>query len=134
MKRAALCGIALGCMVACGGDSARREEKPAGDREGAEARLVAAQERECGRLCQRWTECAVEDARAHLSAEEMKELAVEETAPRNTAKCSAECTSSPLSPRQVGVMKRCSDTSASDCAAYISCLDAAKKQPESQPR
>jgi hypothetical protein len=88
-------------------------------------KLKEQQEATCGPMCERITECSVEDARASMSAEELAKLDLEKTAPAHTEKCSADCNERDLSPRQIQTVRDCLSQPL-ECPAYLDCLDAAR--------
>jgi hypothetical protein len=117
-------------IAGCGGDSARSASNPPTQALSAEQALRAAQKSECEALCPRLSECAVEDARANMSAAELAKLDLEAKARQHTNECITQCSGSSLSPRQVRVMRRCRKESAAVCSQYLACLDAAKRNPD----
>lgn len=122
-------------LLACGGSSQTTSEEPkpggsAGSADSGELspedRLYRSQLATCGPVCERITQCSVEQARANLSDAELAKLDLERTAPEHTRRCQRKCDASRLSPRQVKVMRQCVN-GPQDCASYLDCLDAAKK-------
>jgi len=135
--------MAAALVVACGGTDKGGQTTTAGDHDpelGAETeptpepaeqtpeeKLVAQQGRTCEAMCERITSCAIEDARANLSEEELAELDLENTGPKNTEQCSDACGRSSLSPRQLTTIRDCVTTD-SACVEYLDCLGSAQRQ------
>jgi hypothetical protein len=133
--------VALGVLsltLACGGDQASKTEnptptygdgqtkaepQPATPEERNQAKLREAQDIGCEGMCERTTQCAIEDAKANMSAAELAELKLEETAPRHQEECTAECKASSLSVRQVEVLHSCLRDQDSSCQDFLACLD-----------
>lgn len=76
----------------------------------------------CEALAPRMTTCAIDDARATMSAEELAKLDVEKTAPIHTREFAKSCKTQSLSSRQVRVYEVCLREE-TDCDALIACLD-----------
>ena len=88
------------------------------DRTELEVRRDAA----CEALGPRITQCAIEDARATMSAEELAKLDLEKTAPAHTEEFVTACKQQQLSSRQVRVYEVCI-AEESDCEPLMTCLD-----------
>jgi hypothetical protein len=100
--------------------SAPDEEK----RSAALARLRSRQQAACEQVATGITDCAVADAEATLSPEELAKLDLKNTAPQHRAAFLRQCLASDMSPRQVKVFEDClADTS---CPVFLECLDQAK--------
>jgi len=84
--------------------------------------LQRRQDAACERVIPRLTECAVADARAKMSPEELAKLDLERTAPIHTRENLKKCKASELSSRQVRVYEVC-DREETECAALVACLD-----------
>ena len=102
-------------MIGCGHGPARG---PADRRTPIELRRDAA----CEELGPRLTDCAIADARATMTAEELAKLDLEKTAPRNTEEFIAACKRQQLSSRQVRVYEVCLREE-TECEPLIACLD-----------
>lgn len=113
----AACGSA---PAASGGAAA-----PAGD---GKTELQRRQEAACAAVGERTTACAVADAKAKATPAQLRELALDETAPRNTEKFIAECVARPMSSRQVRVFEVCYREER-ECEPFFSCLEYARPQP-----
>lgn len=142
--RALRCGLVASILLvgaaACGGGggdasdpatttsapTARPEPPPSGDAD-AERRLRAAQDSAVEALCERLVDCAIEEARASMTPEQVAELDVEDTGARLRDKCEGEGATSTLSPRQIRVVQRCVNQQ-STCDELHVCVDEAKKQ------
>jgi len=81
----------------------------------------------CEAMCTRTTACALEDARATMPPDQVKELEQPEILAANTNQCKNECVLSEISMRQIKVAKACSDADGT-CAELFECLKAANKQ------
>jgi hypothetical protein len=81
----------------------------------------------CVALGPRVTACAVEDAKATMTPEELKSLDLEATARVHQREFVKECSSAELSSRQVRVYEVCA-REAPDCAALDACLKNADPQ------
>jgi hypothetical protein len=118
--------VAVG-LAACGGKdpapaAPTAEPTAAGDdRTEIERRRDAA----CEELGPRLTACAVDDAKRTLSAEELKELDLERTAPVHTREAIDDCKGRDLSSRQVRVYEVCLREETA-CDPLAACLDNAK--------
>lgn len=131
----------LSFLLACSGSATQTEvvepqkgraaDEPAPD-EPEEASLTPEEvfERQkhttCEAMCTRITDCAVEDAKAKLTDEQLEELDLVRTAPKNIEECSAECGAQALSPRQVQVIRDCLGEE-SECSVFMTCLEKAAK-------
>src|SRR4051794_29613972 len=122
----ALAAVGLGCggpakTPTTGPDN---HPTPTDDRTQLEIRRDAA----CGQLGPRLTACAVAEARATMTKEELAELDLEKTAPVHTEEFIAECKQRQLSSRQVRVYEVCG-AQETECDALLSCLDNANPTP-----
>jgi len=84
--------------------------------------LDARRDAACETLGPRMTACAIEDARATMSADELAKLDVEHTAPIHTREFVRSCQTQALSSRQVRVYEVCLREETA-CDALIKCLD-----------
>ena len=134
-----IAGIALSIVLvaSCGGqknggatDTTNTTTKPAepSERDKALAKLKRQQDATCGPMCERITDCAVEDARAKMSPKDLADLKLEQTAPMHTQKCVEDCEALDLSPRQIKTMRSCI-TDVEPCAEYAQCLKQAEPKP-----
>ncbi len=98
----------------------------AAPRPSPEAKLRAAQETAVQAMCERLADCAVEEARATMTPEEVAKLELDKTVPQLRAECEEEGMHSSLSPRQVTIIQRCVNGSPT-CDELNACLDQAKK-------
>jgi hypothetical protein len=106
-----------------GGDPANAEPEPKPPENELQTRQYAA----CDAVVPRLTECAVEDARAKMSADELKKLDLEHTAPIHTREYTKKCKNGYMSSRQVRVYEVCNHETKT-CDDLIPCLDNAKPQ------
>jgi hypothetical protein len=106
--------------------AAEPEASPTGDAE-AERKLRAAQDSAVEALCERLVDCAIEEARASMTPEQVAELDVEDTGARLRDKCEGEGATSTLSPRQIRVVQRCVSQQGT-CDELQACVEEAKKQ------
>ena len=95
--------------------------------EDAERKLRAAQDSAVEAMCERLTDCAVEDARREMSPEELAKLNLEELVPMHRAECEEQYGQKSLSPRQIKIIQGCVND-AGDCDALHECLAAAGKK------
>jgi len=124
----------MAVLASCGGSQESAETpsasaqpasaQPATAEQRDQAKLEQAQQVGCEGYCERVTVCAVDDAKANMSPEELAELNLEETAPAMTRECMDKCTASQLSVRQVEVMHGCLSNAASSCEEFATCMDA----------
>ena len=136
------CGLVASVVVAaamaCGGGGeasepaaptspAAAEPEPAPPDAEAERKLRAAQDSAVEALCERLVDCAIEEARASMTPEQVAELDVEDTGARLRDKCEGEGATSTLSPRQIRVVQRCVNQDGT-CADLQTCVAEAKKQ------
>jgi hypothetical protein len=113
-------------VLACGGGGANTrppDPDPTPTRSELEARQAAA----CEQAGPRLTDCAIEDAKATLSAEEVAKLDLEKTRPIHTREFIKECTTGYMSSRQVRVYEVCLREE-TECDPLLACLDNAKPQ------
>lgn len=101
------------------------EATPVVAEETPEEKFARQQEDTCNKMCQRLIDCSVEDAKAQLSAEEIKELNLEATVPLSIADCTSECSRGSLSPRQVSSIRTCLGE-ATECSVFNECLGGAQ--------
>lgn len=128
-----VCALFLGA-AGCGGGGGDASEpaatndppEPARPAD-AEEKLRAAQASAVEALCERLVDCAIEEARATMTPEQVAELDVEETGARLRDKCEGEGATSALSPRQIRVVQRCVNQNGS-CDELQACVEEAKKQ------
>lgn len=142
VAKTALVALAA-CLVACScsggassspasGRASQEAAKPADGRaqsrqQRALERLRARQQAACERVSTVITDCAVAEARATLSPEELAELDLQNTAPRHRATFMEQCVTSDMSLRQVEVFENClADTA---CDVFVECLDQARPRP-----
>ena len=86
----------------------------------------------CEALGPRMTACAIDDARRTMTAEELAELDVEQTAPIHTREFVKSCQTQTLSSRQVRVYEVCLREETA-CDAMIACLDNANPTSSENP-
>lgn len=129
MSRLSIVAALLAGLAACGSKPHAADplpDPPADDRTEIERRRDAA----CEALGPRLTECAIADARATMSPEELAKLDIEKTAPVHTRKFVEQCQGQALSSRQVRVYEVCLREE-TECEALIACLEHAA--PETAP-
>ena len=85
----------------------------------------------CESLGPRITECAIADARATMTPEELAKLDVENTAPIHTREFVKSCKAQTLSSRQVRVYEVC-QREETECEALTACLENASPKAEGQ--
>lgn len=122
--------VCMASLMACGGGGgggggptgsttpADRSTPPAATRSELDVRRDAA----CEALGPRVTACAIEDARATMSAEELAKLDLEQTAPAHTEEFVRACKASQLSSRQVRVYEVCMREER-ECEPLMACLE-----------
>lgn len=118
--------VAFVVSAACSGTPRQADplpDPPADTRTELERRRDAA----CEALGPRLTECAIADARATMSPEELAKLDIEKTAPVHTRKFVEECQGQTLSSRQVRVYEVCLREE-TECEPLIGCLDHARPE------
>jgi hypothetical protein len=116
------CAVA---MLGCGGNGKKPvAPDPAPPKVEAESRSEIESRRDaaCEALGPRITACAIEEARATMSPEELAKLDLEKTAPVHTEEFIAECKRQQLSSRQVRVYEVCLKEE-TECEPLITCLD-----------
>lgn len=86
----------------------------------------------CEALGPKLTECAVADARATMSAEELAKLDIEATAPVHTREFVKSCKAQTMSSRQVRVYEVCMHEE-TDCAPLTQCLENASPKADGPP-
>ncbi len=126
-----LAGLVL--TAACSGSSSKPSDttpEPVGDPPpppmvGGRPATTEIQQRQaaaCEQLGPKITACAIADARATMSAEDLAKLKIEETAPTHTRKFIEGCLEPALSSRQVRVYEVCMREE-SECDALLACLE-----------
>jgi hypothetical protein len=118
-----VCCVAM-LGLGCGGGKGGGSTTPGGAGGTGDGRTEIEVRRDaaCEELGPRLTSCAIADARATMSAEELAKLDLEKTAPAHTEEFIDECQRQQLSSRQVRVYEVCLREE-SDCEALIACLD-----------
>jgi len=138
MKGASLFLACAVVALACGGsqdnedttptpaqaDAAPPDETPASR---DESKLKEAQEHGCLGYCDKTWSCAVDDAKATMSAKELEDLNLPETEPVFRQKCLEQCRGSQLSVRQLEVMHKCLQADGT-CEEFKTCMDAMSPQ------
>lgn len=111
-------------VLACGGS---QPASTVDNREPPDTRTELERRRDvaCAALGPRLTECAIADARATMTPEELAKLAIEETAPKHTEEFIDSCQTQSLSSRQVRVYEVCLREETA-CEPLIACLDNAR--------
>ena len=109
--------------TACGGGT-HDTSGPANRSTTVDARteLEIRRDASCETLGPRLTACAVADARATMTADEVAKLDLEKTAPKHTEEFITSCKQQQLSSRQVRVYEVCL-VEETACDPLISCLD-----------
>ena len=135
----ALAAMLLACLTACSGSEGggKEGETPATtqppaksqeevQREESLRKLRAAQESAIEAMCDRFFDCAVEEARVERP-KELEGVNLEEMRGKHMAECEEEYGRTELSPRQVKVVQGCVNDAPS-CAELHSCLQSANKK------
>lgn len=110
--------------TACGGGK-HDDTTGAGNRSDAvdaRTKIEIRRDASCEALGPRLTACAIADARATMTAEELAKLDLEKTGPKNTDEFIAGCKRQQLSSRQVRVYEVCL-AEETECDPLIACLD-----------
>lgn len=122
-------------LLACGGSStsgqtedttATPDVEPAPEpEESPEAKLARQQTDAVDKMCQRITDCAIEDAKTEMTPEDLAELESQLHAivPKAVADC-AQQYAAPMSPRQVLSIRECLGE-ATECSVFGDCVSAA---------
>lgn len=76
----------------------------------------------CESLGPKITACAIEDAKASMTAEAVAKLKLEETAPRHTQEFIEDCIAPVLTSRQVRVYEVCQQAE-TECEPLLACLE-----------
>lgn len=118
--------LVLVVALACGDKPAARAPDNRGNPP-VQSELERRRDAACESLAPRLTDCAIADARATLSPEELAKLDLEKTAPVHTQKFLESCKAQTLSSRQVRVYEVC-QREESACEPLIACLDNASPQ------
>jgi hypothetical protein len=127
---AVICAALPGCSGGGAGEPAQSgtgQGSAATPQPPPEAKLRAAQESAIQAMCERLADCALDEARATMSPEEIAKLEPDKAVPQLRAECEEEGMQSALSPRQVTVIQRCVSGSPT-CDELNTCLDQARKQ------
>jgi len=140
MARIVITALALFLGLGCGGSqepettvnpppSTDPAPPPPTTEQKNETKLKEAQSVGCDGLCNKVTNCAVDDAKANLPPEKLAELKLEETVPVALQKCNEDCSAKELSVRQVEVLHGCLNEDAV-CDQFLKCIDAMSPQAE----
>ncbi|KAB2896515.1 MAG: hypothetical protein F9K40_14365 [Kofleriaceae bacterium] len=115
-----------------GGDTLPDDLRSSGnDDPPAMTELQKRQAAACEALGPRLTECAIADARATMTADELAKLDVENTAPIHTREFVKSCKAQTLSSRQVRVYEVCMREE-TECGPLTACLENASPTAEGQ--
>lgn len=136
MKTALVCALLV--AAACGGSNTEAgepetvknsgEKSPALSEEDQKlARFETQKQGTCEPMCERLTECAIEDLRANKSPQEVAKMELDKIAPLHTDDCNQKCKASDVSPRQLQVVRDCLGQPL-QCPQFRECLAAANKQ------
>jgi hypothetical protein len=133
---------AFALAAACGSKSARSGDgdtlpddlHPEGNGSGPPpmTELEQRQAAACEALGPKLTACAVADARATMSAEELAKLDIEATAPVHTREFVKSCKAQTMSSRQVRVYEVCMREE-TECAPLTHCLENANPKSAGPP-
>ncbi|HKE13768.1 MAG TPA: hypothetical protein VKB80_02800 [Kofleriaceae bacterium] len=132
----ALCAVLAAAPLACGGGGAEGGAAPAPAPAGQgtappakspEEQLRAAQKSAIHAMCERLVDCALEEARATMTPDEVAKLEAEDRPAQLRDKCEGEGAQSSLSPRQVRVVQQCVSQPGT-CDELNTCLDQARKK------
>lgn len=144
MKRSLVTGLLAVLVCGCSGGSdapAKETMKPAepapltpdeAERQDKLRKLRAAQDSAVEAMCERLVDCSVESLKTAPPDERAKAGNVDELIPRARTECEAQGAKSELSPRQVVVIQKCVNESAT-CEALVACLDEAGKSAADSP-
>ena len=117
---------ALLFVAACGNkNKGGGETTPPPEPEPTPTELQKRQGAACEQLGPKLTECAIADARATMTPEELAELDIEKTAPVHTREMIAQCKEQTMSSRQVRVYEVCMREETA-CDALTACLENAQ--------
>ena len=135
MRILLLCSL-LVLSAACGSSSSQEATTPKPDEkatpvepsETPEEKFARQTDDAIDKMCQRLTDCSVEDARANMSGKELEELERDLPAiiPKAIDECKADYGKTPLSPRQVVGVRACL-SEATECPVFAQCLEGAAK-------
>lgn len=127
-KPGAIVCAALFALLSCGGGASESTGTASSTPEpNPEQKLLAAQESAMEAMCERLVDCAVQETRETMSADEVAKLDLDKRARLLRDDCEAEGAQSRLSPRQVRVVQRCVNQDSS-CPDFETCLQEAKKR------
>lgn len=110
--------VGLGCG---GGKGGATTPGGTGGRADGRTEIEVRRDAACEELGPKLTSCAIADARATMTAEELAKLDLEKTAPAHTEEFIDECKKQQLSSRQVRVYEVCLREE-SECDPLIECL------------
>lgn len=129
--------LLLVVLAACGKPARSNDDTLPDNREPAPPPQTELQQRQgaaCEQLGPRLTDCAIADARATMTPEQLAELDVERTAPLHTREMTKQCKEQTMSSRQVRVYEVCLREE-TECEALTACLENAKPEAAtSDPR
>jgi hypothetical protein len=117
-----LLGCGCGNKNKGGGDDTLPDPAPAPP---SQSELEKRQGAACEQLGPRLTDCAIADARATMTPEQLAELDVEKTAPVHTREMIKQCKEQSMSSRQVRVYEVCMREETA-CDALTACLENAQ--------
>jgi hypothetical protein len=131
----ALLAVLSAPLAACSGGGAESRGAPAGQgaakakEKSPEEKLRAAQKSAVHAMCERLVGCAVDEARATMTPEEVAKLEAEDRPAELRDKCEGEGAQTTLSPRQVRVVQSCVNQHGT-CDELNACLDQARKKEQ----
>lgn len=119
--------IFLMFSIACGGAKPAVESTAGDDTSGEsttsiedpEAKFARQRKDTCNKMCQRLTDCSLEDAEKNVSPDELAGL--KEVIPTAIADCTEQCDAGQLSPKQVIGIRACLAKPTS-CDEFSKCL------------
>lgn len=116
--------LALAALAACSskGTSTTTPDNRGGSDDDPRTELERRRDAACEALGPRMTACAIADARATMTPEELAKLDVEATAAVHTREFVKSCQTQSLSSRQVRVYEVCLREE-TECEPLIACLD-----------
>jgi hypothetical protein len=122
--RILICVFAI-ALAACGNKNKGGGDTVPDDPEPTPTELERRQGAACEALGPRLTDCAIADARATMTPEQLAELDVEKTAPVHTREMIKQCKDQTMSSRQVRVYEVCMREE-TECDALTACLENAQ--------
>jgi hypothetical protein len=131
MRSLSICCCIASLLLACGSSTPKTEDPVEGGgvqvsdampQETPEQKFARQQADAVNKMCQRVTDCAIEDAKQEMSPEDLADLEskMDQILPKAIADCEGQYVSA-MSPRQLGDLRSCLGE-ATECSVFGECI------------